>query len=293
MTSRTPSILATLAALLALGGPTRADAAVTHHAISSNWAGYAVSKPALRFRRVAGTWVQPSASCAPGSRRYSAYWVGLGGFHSASGALEQIGTQVDCSSLGQAVYSAWYELVPAGPVSIALRVRPGDTLSASVAVSGRTVRLRLADRTTGAVFAKQLTAKRVDVTAAEWIVEAPSKCDATRCKPLPLANFRTASFAGANVTTTAGLRGAIVDPAWAATAITLSPYADRGIGTGLPLPGSSAEATPSVVSATGDAFTVTYQDVPPAAPGPLPAPPGPLPTAPGLPSTAPGPPPIG
>lgn len=274
MTSRptTPlAALAPLAALLALAFAVPAPAeAATRTVRSSNWAGYAVSKPAVRFRRVAGTWVQPAASCTAGPRRYSAYWLGLGGFHSTSAALEQIGTQVDCSSLGESFYSAWYELVPAPPVHLALRVRPGDTLSASVTVSRHAVKLYLANRTTGAAFARQLRAEPVDVTSAEWVVEAPSTCDAIGCRPLPLANFGSASFSAASATSTAGHRGAIADPAWAATAITLSPYASHGIRTGPSLAGSSAGATPGDLSATGDAFTVTYQDVPVSAPGPNP-----------------------
>lgn len=279
MTSRITALLTTLAALLAFAASADADAA-TRPVSSANWAGYAVSKPAVRFRRVAATWVQPAATCAPGARRYSAYWVGLGGFHSKSSALEQIGTQVDCSSLGQAVFSAWYELVPAGPVHIALPVHAGDTLSASVAVSGHTVKLFLANRSSGATFATQLSADHVDVTSAEWIVEAPSRCDSTGCQPLPLANFGSASFSAASATTAAH-RGTIADPAWATTAITLSPHANRGIGTDLALPGASAEATPGALSASGDAFTVTYQAVPPAVPAP-PSPP-----------SIPAPPPIG
>jgi hypothetical protein len=269
-TSRTATLLAALLALLAFAARTHADAA-TRAVSSSNWAGYAVSKSGVRFRRVAGTWVQPAATCTPGARRYSAYWIGIGGFHSTSSALEQIGSQVDCSSLGQAVYSAWYELVPAASVHVALPVHPGDTLSASVTMSGRRVKLYLANRTTGAVFFKQLSAKHIDKTSAEWIVEAPSTCDPTSCQPLPLADFGSASFSGANATTTGGRRGAIADPAWATTAITLSPFADRTIGSALPLPGSFSQATPGDLSAGGDGFTVSYQDVPPAAPAAPPA----------------------
>jgi hypothetical protein len=266
MSRRTTTVLAALAALLPFSLPAHADAA-THPARSSNWSGYAVSKHDVRFRRVAGTWVQPAARCAAGPRRYSAYWLGLGGFHSTSTALEQIGTQVDCSSLGEAVYSAWYELVPAAPVHISIPLRPGDTLSASVIVSRHAVKLYLANRTTGARFATQRRAERVDVTSAEWVVEAPSACDAVGCQPLPLANFGTASFSNASATNTAGHRGPIADPAWAATAITLTPFADHGIGTDRILPGSSAEAKPGDLSATGDGFTVTYQDLPASAPG--------------------------
>ncbi|MCW3064282.1 MAG: hypothetical protein JWN32_1454 [Solirubrobacterales bacterium] len=268
MTTRPTTFLAALAALATfqpLAVRAQADAG-TRQASSSNWAGYVVSKAGVRFRRVTGTWVQPAASCAPGPRRYSAYWLGLGGFHSSSSALEQIGTQVDCSSVGRPVYSAWYELVPALPVHIALRVRPGDTLSASTTVSGHTVKLHLANRTTGATFSKRLRATHVDVTSAEWIVEAPASCDASGCQTLPLANFGSATFTAARATTTAAHRGPIADPAWATTAMTLSSDANVGIGAGLTVPGSSATAAPGPLSAGGDGFTVTYQDAAPSIP---------------------------
>jgi hypothetical protein len=258
-----------LAVLVTTALPAHAHAATTKSA-SANWAGYAVSKPGTRFRRVSATWVQPAASCAPGPRRYSAYWLGLGGYHSNSGALEQIGTQVDCSSLGEAFYSAWYELVPAGPVSIKMPVHPGDTVSASVSVSGHKARLYLANRTTGAVFSARVRAPHIDLSSAEWIVEAPSACDMT-CTPLPLANFGSASFGSAGATTTSGHRGVIADPAWSRTGISLSPWAWAGDAIGSAAPrGLAAGAVPGDLSAAGDAFTVTYQDAP------VPAPPVPV-----------------
>jgi hypothetical protein len=244
MTRRTTSILSTLAVLLAAAMPAAAGAATPQDSL--NWAGYSVSKPGVKFRRVASTWVQPAASCAAGERRYSAYWVGLGGFHSTSKALEQIGSQVDCSSTGQAVYSAWYELVPSASVPIHLAVHPGDTLSASVTMSHGKVKLYLANRTRGTHFAKQVRPKQLDVTAADWIVEAPSACDSNGCHTLPLANFGSATFAGATATTTDGHTGPIADPAWSTTALALAPSSlgsyDATIGFG----GSSAGVVPSL-----------------------------------------------
>ena len=46
-----------------------------------------------------------------GSATYSSVWVGLGGYAQTSRALEQIGTEADCSAAGQATYSAWFEVV--------------------------------------------------------------------------------------------------------------------------------------------------------------------------------------
>jgi hypothetical protein len=261
MLRRTTTLLVALAALLSVAVPTEAGAA-TGQATSSNWAGYTVGGSGVQFHSVAGTWVQPAASCGAGERRYSAYWLGIGGARSTSTALEQIGTQVNCSSLGEAFYSSWYELVPAGPVSIHLAVHPGDTMSARVTVSRSAVRLYLANRTTGAVFFKVVRPKQLDVTSAEWIVEAPSSCDETGCHTLPLADFGSASFAGATAMNTAGHTGTIADPGWSPTAMALSPDAwPAG-------PASEGGATPGDLSASGDGFTVTYQGAPAPAPPP-------------------------
>jgi hypothetical protein len=291
LSAMSPFRLAMLAALLALALalPTGAHAAIQRESI--NWAGYAASGSGAQFKRVAGTWVQPAVTCQPGDPGYSAYWVGLGGLHTSAKALEQIGTEADCDANGEASYTAWYELVPAGSVPVHLTVRPGDTLSASVTVASGVVKVYLNNRTRGIHFAKTLHATPLDVTSAEWIVEAPATCEPAGCHVLPLANFGAASFAGANATSIGGHAGTIADQNWSATALSLSPDAAGGL-----VPTSStAGATPGDLSATGDGFTVTYNDgaaTPPPAPAPAPAPapstttPPPAPTSPVPPGTA-------
>jgi hypothetical protein len=251
-------LLATLSAA-ALGAPAAAGAATT---TSSNWAGYALSKPGVKFRRVAATWVVSPATCsATGRRHFSASWLGLGGYHTTSTALEQIGAEADCTARGTPSYTAWYELVPAAPVNIHLAVKPGDTMSASVAVSGHTVKLFLANRTRGTRFSKQLAADRVDLTSAEWIVEAPSACFGDRCVTLPLANFGTTTFAGAGVTTTTGHQGTITDPAWSATAIAMRAGGRHAFGGGrFTTDEAMGGASPGELSAIGDGFVVAYEE---------------------------------
>jgi hypothetical protein len=257
MPFRRLALLAALAAAL-LGAPAAADAAAT---TSSNWAGYAVSKPGVKFRRVAATWVMPTANCsATGRRRYSAAWLGLGGYHTTSKALEQIGTEADCTAKGTPSYSAWYELVPDDPVDIDLTIKPGETVSASVTVSGHRVTLYLANRTRGTVFTKQLTADRIDITSAEWIVEAPSACYGDRCETLPLANFGSTSFAGAKATSTTGHQGTISDPAWSATSIALRADRGRAFGGRFTADSGSGGASPGDLTATGDGFAVAYEE---------------------------------
>jgi hypothetical protein len=231
-------------------------------ATSANWAGYAVSAPGAltatpSFTNVTGSWVEPVARCTTGTNTYSAFWVGLGGFSQDSQALEQIGTEANCSPTNAARHDAWYELVPAAPVRIKLKIRSRDTVSASVTVTGQTVSLRFRDVTRHTLFTKKLRMSAPDVSAAEWIAEAPSACDQSgRCRPLPLTNFGAVSFSKATATAS-GHSGTISDPSWAATAIEL--HADRistiALGGSAPL----GNAVPGDLLGDGSAFGVTWQ----------------------------------
>src|SRR5665213_168941 len=110
---RSMSILGALVLVLLV-----APAALADTTRSSNWAGYAVHGSHTSFRRVFGAWRQPAATCTAGTPTYSSVWVGLGGYSTTSQALEQIGSEVDCSASGRVVSSAWYELVPAASRNI-------------------------------------------------------------------------------------------------------------------------------------------------------------------------------
>ena len=112
---------------------------------SSNWAGYAAS--GAQFSKVSGSWTQPTASCDSGSGD-AAFWIGIGGASQGSNALEQTGTEVNCDT-GTPTYSAWYELVPAAPVTIDMAVNPGDKISSTVGVDGNSVSIHLKNETTG------------------------------------------------------------------------------------------------------------------------------------------------
>ena len=236
---------------------------------SSNWAGYAVTDNGTAaatgaapttFSNASGSWVQPTASCTAGSQTFSAFWIGIGGFADGSQALEQTGTEANCSAAGKASYSVWYELVPAAPVTVKLKVAPGDAVSASVGVTGQTVSIRIANTTRHTVFTRTLTmsSPAPDVSSAEWIAEAPSSCSSYGgCRPLPLTNFGTATFTSASVTGS-GHTGTISDPAWAATAVSLQGTSGglfRGRFAGA-VP--AADATPGPLSSDGGSFAVTW-----------------------------------
>lgn len=252
-------LAAAIPATAAMLAPAQAAAAEST-AVSANWAGYAVTGAAqsTRFNRVAGSWTQPAGTCVQGQETYSVAWVGLGGFNQGSQALEQTGTAVDCTSSGRAVYSAWFELVPAAPVTMKLTVHPGDRIAASVAQKGRQTILQVRDLTTHAAKTAVRTISSPDLSSAEWIVEAPSLCfTSTRCTPLPLTNFGTVSFSNASVSTSQAGNSAIDARSLKVTRLELRDYS-QGPGRRYAASVTPASGIASPLSASGNAFTVTW-----------------------------------
>lgn len=220
MRRRARAVSLAVVALAALAGASTASADTAE---SSNWAGYAVHRSDVTFTRVMGTWTAPEATCSAGQATYSAMWVGIGGYSVNADALEQIGTEADCTASGRAASSAWYELVPAASRAIRLTVAAGDRIDAAVTVSGHQITVTLSDLTRHHSFTKHLHAATVDTTSAEWIVEAPSVCSsATDCQTLPLADFGSAGFTSAAATASTGHRGTIRDRRWTTTKINLA-----------------------------------------------------------------------
>ncbi|WP_187368814.1 G1 family glutamic endopeptidase [Baekduia soli] len=270
-----PRLLALAGALAWLIATTSTAIAHASATVSSNWAGYVAHRSGVRFEHATASWVQPTTTCSAGRRTYSADWVGLGGYSSTSKALEQIGTEADCSSNGSAHYSSWFEIVPQAGRRTPVAVRPGDLVTAAVTVSGSTVTLRLVDHTTGAAFSRRTTASPVDVTSAEWIVEAPSLClpGAQACETMPLADFSGTTFGAAAATDRAGHTGGIADPSWRAVSVDLATgaAAGRSFADGrLASIQAGGRATVGGLDGPGRSFTVTYQDTqagPPGTPG--------------------------
>ena len=242
-------------ALAFAGPPASAADAVS----GSNWAGYVASRPGVRFSRVSGTWVQPAVSCRVGAPAKTSIWVGLGG--DRTGTLEQIGTEADCGVDGRATYSAWWELVPSASASVHLRVRAGDVISASVTVSAPGVALRMANETQRTTFVRRFHAAPIDVTSAEWIVEAPALClsaSSASCRDSALADFGSTGFTRARATVV-GHIGTITDAGWSAAADTLGGGASSRAGQRATASSThSSSATPGALSGVGDAFSVTF-----------------------------------
>ncbi len=220
--------------------------------LSKNWSGYLVAGPS--FRHVSARWRVPRVSRCSGRHGYSAMWIGLGGY--SGEGLEQVGTEVDCPGGGPPVTFAWYELLPSPVRKVGLRVRPGDRVSGSVTVAGAWTTIRLQDLDRGRSFRRGLYTREVNLSSAEWILEAPSVCVpfTSRCRIRPLLAFGRAAFGAARVTTADALRGAIADRDWRRTRIVLLQQSH--------LPGGRyvlGAARPSGLRARGSSFAVTYK----------------------------------
>jgi hypothetical protein len=188
-------------------------------------------------------------------------WVGLGGYSLTSNDLEQVGTELDCHNNGQASSSAWYELVPQPSHRIALQVHPGDWINASVRLSGSAIVVSIQDQTTHHKFQRTFHPSGVDVTSAEWILEAPSACvfGSTACQTLPLTDFGQAVFSNARAQTTTGKVGTISSSAWHRTRINLTAQGQIFSGNRPGVTTVGASATPSALNSFGGSFTVTYK----------------------------------
>jgi len=260
------ALLAAIAAAAATAAPT----AVSD--VSSNWSGYTVTgagstaitaATTMTFTDVTGTWVQPAATCVPGDTNSAAMWVGLGGYSETSQALEQTGTEVDCSAAGKATYSIWYEIVPQPSEPVKLKIFPGDTITASVYVTGGTdVLVQVKDRTRRTTFTKHVTVAQPDLSSAEWIAEAPSECSQFgRCTTVDLANFGSVTFSKI-ATIGNGQGGTLMGTGWEYTPIQLIPQSRRFFGGVDASASSTAGATPANpatgCSPAGCSFTVNY-----------------------------------
>jgi Peptidase A4 family len=168
--------------------------------------------PIQPFRFIGGTFFVPYVNCSATPDSFSAHWLGLDGFGTAT--VEQAGVLAACSG-GTPHYAAWLEMFPRVPVYPHIAIRPGDSVTVSVFFQRSTRRftIALADTSNGAHFSHSLpcpsgsTCRR---TSAEAISEPPSSGGQIQ----PLTDFRAASFTGIRITDQAGHRRTLRSGRW-------------------------------------------------------------------------------
>lgn len=166
---------------------------------SFDWSGYSVASdlnsPEPQVTKVNGSWTVPTVKVSAGDT-YSAVWIGVGG--QFDDTLIQAGTEQD-SIDGKGTYSAWYELLPSGAITIdLLKISPGDGITVSISLDNSTTNawsIEINDVTSGRVFHKSVAYVSA-MLSAEWIVERPTVND----RIATLANFGQMTFTGCTAT---------------------------------------------------------------------------------------------
>jgi hypothetical protein len=163
----------------------------------TNWSGYAIQTSDYAVSQVHGSWFVPTVTCSGGTEN-SSVWLGIDGYN--SNTVEQLGTEQDCRG-ETAHYFAWYEMYPAGLVTLSLPVHGGDQIQANIQYVGNNqFALELTNLSTGDSFFMMQSSNNAQRSSAEWIVEAPGV--------LPLADFGAALFAN-SLATISGTTGTI------------------------------------------------------------------------------------
>jgi len=144
--------------------------------LSLDWSGYVVASdftsPQPVIVGVSASWTVPKVNGSP-KDSFSAAWVGIGG--QLDDTLIQAGTEQDSMS-GSESYSAWYELIPADAVTIAMNVSSGDRITASIDLldsASNQWLIQVYDATNGQTFNETFLYDTSRLTA-EWIVERPT-----------------------------------------------------------------------------------------------------------------------
>lgn len=192
------------------------------------------------FTTVSGSWVATSPTGNGSSTTADGTWIGIGGVNTND--LIQVGTENTITAGGRVSTSAFYELIPAGPVYLnTVPVKPGDSLSASITeTSTGQWTINLTNQTTNVSYSINVTYTSSHASA-EWIEEDPSYASGGL---VPFDNFGTANFSGSAATGDG-------------TSYTLASGNAKTIA--LVDSGGNPLAIPSILSSSGAGFNVYRQ----------------------------------
>lgn len=207
---------------------------------STNWSGYFSATAGIKYISVSAVWTAGSPTNSGGGNAYDANWIGIGGITSSD--LIQVGINDEVTANGQVLEQAFYETLPAPAVTISsLAVAPGDSIKASIYLSGsNTWVIEINDTTKNQTFNKTISYNS-SLSSAEWIEEDPSGVNGST---LPLDDFGTINFfqtfASANGTT---------EDLTQLNAANITMVDSAG----------NPEAVPSTIGADGASFSVKWQ----------------------------------
>jgi hypothetical protein len=170
-----------------------------HRFVSLDWADYVVFSDLVNPKpvvvSVSGSWTVPRIEVSQ-EDMFSDTWIGIGG--QLDNTLIQAGTEQD-SINGQGNYSAWYELLPNGSVTITtLNISSGDKIVVSINLVDSATNewsIEINDVTTGQGFEQNFFYNSSRLSA-EWIVERPTVDHSLST----LADFGNITFTNSNAT---------------------------------------------------------------------------------------------
>ena len=168
---------------------------------STNWSGQIATGAVGTFSDIQASWVVPTVQTSQFPAA-SATWIGIDGAPNAPNSIIQTGT-AQVTEDGETAYEAWYELYPAGSVTIkSIAVSPGDHMTATIQkVAVNTWSLSISDDTTGSNYSNPAVPYGGPGASAEWIEELPTVEGGTQPT---LANFGSATFTGMTSTPSLG-----------------------------------------------------------------------------------------
>jgi hypothetical protein len=197
------------------GGSTSAALGRSHREASSNWSGaYITPKYGEMFTQMAALWYVPTVTPPPGGSPTAAYgsstWIGLDGQRSYfNSTLPQIGTAqfYNLPGLLGSTTEAWVQWWPLCPVTLTMKVVPGDLMSAWLVVTSYTkVQFVIVNVSRLKYTPFELDAPLVSMppqvplavqasvsgATAEWVMERPAVCPDPN--PMTLPSFPPVQF---------------------------------------------------------------------------------------------------
>jgi hypothetical protein len=195
--------------------PARGEAAPTAIGTSTtlqsqNWAGYAVGRSGVKFKKIKATFFVPFLNCAVSPSTFSSHWVGFDGV--TSDTVEQDGIEADCNG-STPHYFAWREVFPRPEQPFSMHIHAGDSITASVKFSKSSgkYRMEVRDNTRGThdTARQRCTGSSCKRSSAEVISEAPTVGGSQSS----LADYGAVSYAGISIKG-AGHTGGIKSSHW-------------------------------------------------------------------------------